>query len=530
MVQSSIPFEHAKVGGKLFWDYCKNNPVIRPLYSFEPNWSGVEEAIHQREQFPVDRIKLHEVFKRQYSGFSLTSEIQLNIDKILNNNTFTITTGHQLSLLTGPLYFIYKIVSVIAFAKQCQLRFPAYNFVPVYWMNSEDHDFDEINHFYWGKNKFEWHINDKTPYPTGELSTQSLDSLFKQLDEKTIDKQLLNKLLKEFKDHYLNSDNLSQATRKLVHSLFKDWGVLILDQHDEILKKQFKKHIINEIRHKYSFHYVTETDQLIHNLGYNTQVKPREINLFYHHPNLGRNRIIEEGNRFKVINTNLEFTLEELIQHIELDINKFSTNVVTRPLYQESVLPNICYIGGPAEVAYWLQYKKSFDASNIFFPLILMRDSFLLMNEKNKLKINKLNIELEDFLKDETEIIYEWIKSFSDYTSISNIESEVDLLFDQLKASIVKIDSTLGPSVEAERVNTKKGLERIIIKINRAVKRKNEDGIRQISEIHEWILPGGTFQERSQNILYFTSNPRELISYLISQSNLMDFNAKVISY
>ncbi len=530
MVQSSITFEQAKVGGSLFWDYCKNNSSIRPLYAFEPSWLGVEQAIRQREQFPVDRTQLHEVFNRQYSGLHLSLEVQSNIDKVLHNNTFTITTGHQLSLMTGPLYFIYKIVSVIAFAKQCQERFPSYNFVPVYWMNSEDHDFEEINHFYWGKDKFEWNRSDKTPFPTGELNTQSLDFLFNQLNDKTIDKQLLNKLLNEYKDCYLNADNLAQATRKLVHSLFKDWGLLIIDQHDETLKKQFKKHIINEIKYKNSCQYVTETDLLIHDLGYNTQVKPREINLFYHHPQLGRHRIIEEENRFKVINTELEFTLEELIQSIDFDINKVSTNVVTRPLYQECVLPNICYIGGPAEVAYWLQYKKNFEASHIFYPMILMRDSFLLMDEKKNFKISKLNLQLKDFLKEESEIINQWIKKFTDYSSISKIQSDVDLFFDQLKSSVIEIDSTLGTSVEAERVNAKKGLERIVLKMNRAVKRKNEEGIRQISEIHQWIMPDGTFQERSQNLFHFTSNPNNLITYLISQSNVMDFKTKVIPF
>src|SRR5690554_2848459 len=264
-------------------------------------------------------------------------------------------------------------------------------------MATEDHDFEEINFFNFNRIKFQW--NKKASFPTrrsSDLGLQTIYEKFKQhLPLGTNAKQLADL----FEKAYLKHDNLADATRYLANELFGSYGLVIVDDDDKKLKKQFIPHIKEELLHQSSVKAVEKSYPVLKD--YLIQVNPREINLFYIENGL-RERIALEENKYKVLNTDLEFTQDEILKLVDTNPEKFSPNVILRPLYQEVILPNLCYIGGGGELAYWLELKEVFTLHKVPFPMLLLRNSVLLATEKQNTKREKLKLTWEElFLKTE---------------------------------------------------------------------------------------------------------------------------------
>ncbi len=225
-----------------------------------------------------------------------------NIQLLKDANTFTITTGHQLNLFTGPLYFIYKIASTINLCKQLKNEFPDHNFVPIYWMATEDHDFEEINYFNFKGKKVKW--NKESFGPVGRLSTEGLQEVFELFSDELGIGSNADYLRNLFIKSYLEHEHLADATRFLANELFKTEGLVIVDGDSKPLKKLFIPYVKKELLEQNSLKNVMETNEQLKD--YFVQVNPREINLFYIEDNL-RERIIFEDNKFKINNTKYLF-------------------------------------------------------------------------------------------------------------------------------------------------------------------------------------------------------------------------------
>ncbi|RYD77168.1 MAG: bacillithiol biosynthesis BshC, partial [Sphingobacteriales bacterium] len=219
---------------KLTNKYLQQDNSVADLYKWPLSLEGIKQAIQSRNQFSVNRNLLAETLQSQYNnvfdGFAQNTENKLvadNISSLQQENTFTVTTGHQLNIFTGPLYFIYKIVSAIKLAQQLKDKFPENNFVPVYWMASEDHDFEEINHIYlWGK-MLQWQTESKTA--VGYLNPKLLENTLAEVEQILGTRPNSSEIISLFKNAYLKQENLAQATRFLVHNLFKAYGLIIID-------------------------------------------------------------------------------------------------------------------------------------------------------------------------------------------------------------------------------------------------------------------------------------------------------------
>lgn len=384
MPTDCISYQTSGYFSKLMQDYLDQKPELKALYNHFPTLENFEKQINEKQaNFDNgNRIPLVETLKKQYQNIEISDSTKQNIELLSLPNTFTITTGHQLNLFSGPLYFLYKIISTINLTKELKLKYPANNFVPIYWMATEDHDFEEINYFNFKGKKFRW--NKESSGPVGRLSTKGLDEFFEIYSLELGSSTNANVLKNLFNDAYLKHDNLADATRYLANNLFANYGLVILDADDANLKRAFIPFIKEELEHQTSFKTVQKTIEQLSD--YIIQVNPREINLFYIEDNL-RERIIFENDKYYVNNTKISFTKDEILKLLESNPEKFSPNVIMRPLYQEIILPNLCYIGGGGEIAYWLELKSFFDAINITFPILLVRNSVLLNTEKQAKKL-----------------------------------------------------------------------------------------------------------------------------------------------
>lgn len=515
-----IEFEETGRFSSIFLDYIKNKASLRPFFNQFPSADNFKILIEQRNFDNAKRSGLAKELENQYDGLKFSAAVDKNIQLLAEESTFTVTTGHQLNILTGPLFFIYKIIAAINLAGELKEKYPAYNFVPVYWMASEDHDFDEISSFrLFGKN-YRWEHEGKGP--VGKMQTESLKALLQEIPD----------LPRFISDCYVNAENLSDATRKLVHTLFGEYGLLIIDADKKSLKSQFKSVVSDDIMHHSANRLTEETTRMLENLGYSGQIFPREVNFFYMEDGL-RERIVQENGNYKVMNTSLVFSKAEMQKLIDTSPEKFSPNVVLRPLYQEMILPNIAYVGGPAEVAYWLQIKEVFNYYQIPFPALLPRLFAMIVPKaiygkmlKNQLSINDLFSDM-DSLK--SRIMHAGAEEPVDLT---NELGQLQQLFDSIREKAIQCDKTLEGFVMSEYVKAEKSIEHIQKRIKKAEEQKHEIAINQVKGILEKLFPNGSLQEREDNFLNFYINDpgfieklKKILDPLVFKFNVFTENA-----
>ncbi len=440
---------------------------------------------------------LLEVLKEQYRKLD-TSEVTLShIESLNSNNTFTITTGHQLNLFTGPLYFLYKIISTINLTKELKAAYPDYNFVPMYWMASEDHDFEEINYFNFKGKKIHW--NSSQTGAVGHFNTEGLDSVFEVILAEFGSGKNADQLKDWFKEAYLHHDNLADATRYLANALFGEEGLVILDSDHKELKRLFIPHIERELIEKTAWKCVSETNDKLETLGLTIQVNPREINLFYIKDGL-RERIVEVDGIYSVLEADISWNESELLAHLNEFPERFSPNVIMRPLYQEVILPNLCYIGGGGEMIYWLQLKSNFEAQHVSFPMLLLRNSAIVKTKKQAEKLDKLNISDKDLFLSRNAFINKRVRKISNINiDFSDQMQHLKHQFEHLYSLAEQTDKSFLGAVKAQEVKQIKGLEALEKRLLKAQKRKLADQISRSTDLQEQLFPGQSLQERNTN-------------------------------
>jgi len=482
-------------------DYLNGNDTLNPLYHRFPTLQNFKLQLEEKQQnYGTEfRDTLANTLTQQYTDLNPYIITQQNITLLRDNNTFTVTTGHQLNLFTGPLYFLYKIVSAINLAKDLKAEYPDYNFVPVYWMATEDHDFEEINYFTFRNKKIKWPR--ESAGPVGRLSTDGLDNVL-GVFAKELGLGNNAKYIKDlFENAYLKHNNLADATRYLANKLFGKQGLVIIDADTPDLKKLFVPHIKEELLRQTSHQKVADTAQLLKD--FNIQVNPREINLFYIEDNL-RERIILQDGIYHINNTDLKFTEAELLKILETNPEKFSPNVIMRPLYQEVILPNLCYIGGGGELAYWLELKSFFEASNITFPILLLRNSVLLATQKQAEKLDKLNLTWADIFAKQQQLLNKKVQEFSELKLDFTEQKEfLKKQFEMLTEMAAKTDASFTGAVKAQQIKQLKGLENLEKKLLRAEKRNHIDQLTRIANLQNELFPGYSLQERKTNFSEF---------------------------
>ena len=513
---------------KIVLDYIEGANELKPFYDHLPSIHSFTKVIEERKKFKTNRELLVRTLQSQYSKLNIYEKVNTNILKLKESNTYTVTTGHQLCLFTGPLYFIYKIVDTINLACKLNKQYPEYNFVPVYWMNSEDHDFDEINHINLFGNKIEWNL--KSDGPVGRIKTDSLKGAIDELQKILGDSSEAKFLINLFEKGYLQQDNLSLATRYIVNELFGNYGLVILDPDIKDLKIEFASFMKDDIINKKNYELVNLTIDQLKAAGYHEQVKPREINIFYLEENL-RARIVQEGNHYKVLDTEKKFTESELIKAIDKNPENFGPNVVTRPLYQELILPNIAYTGGGAEVAYWLEFKKMFEHHNIPYPVIFLRNSVMIVDEVTSQNIEKYKINYTELFLDVEVFIKSFIKKNSN--NLLNLDREkvlLNQLFTDIAIKIGKVHKSLLGLIMAENKKQLHGIEHIEHKMMKAEKSRFEIEQNQIKKIYSKLFPNTILQERHDNFIqYYLMMGDSFLSSLIENLDGIDKKFIILS-
>jgi bacillithiol biosynthesis cysteine-adding enzyme BshC len=521
---NATPISYRSTGlfSALINDYIETKGTAQSFVNYAATKEGYKKAIEQRASFPTNRKVLVEVLQNQYTqlakdvndanvlnnnnnnalnnslnnkeAFKLVND---NVSLLLKENTFTVTTAHQPNIFTGPLYFFYKILHTIQLAAELKKQFPQHNFVPVYYMGSEDADLQEVGSYNLAGEAYQWNTKQK-----GAIGRMKVDDelikLLQNLEGYWLVQPAGKEALEVLKQAYQKGKSISEATLALVHAYFGKYGLVVLQPDDTKLKSLFIEVMEKELRTGFSQKAIQPTKEKLAST-YHVQSDGRDLNLFYLKENT-RARIDKQGSSYIVVDANISFTEEEIVKELHAHPDRFSPNVILRGVYQETILPGIAFIGGGGELAYWMELKNVFNEVKVHYPILQLRNSFMFMNEKQTAHWNSLGFSLEDLFKPMLELELDYVKNQTkENLALTNHIASLNDLYASIQQDVIKIDTSLGDHTKNLSVQAQKKLALLEKKMIRAEKRKQQTSIDRIQAIKGSLFPKNSLQERVEN-------------------------------
>ncbi|HRN26472.1 MAG: bacillithiol biosynthesis cysteine-adding enzyme BshC [Ignavibacteriaceae bacterium] len=482
------------------------------------------------------------ILKNQYSSFNNISEKTLrNISSLDDAKTIAVVTGQQLGILGGPLYTLYKIITTIRLANQLSERYEEYNFIPVFWMEADDHDFNEVRsvNLFDNENQVinigykEQISDDDSKQSMGKINfDESLNDFLNQFENSLRDTDFKNDLLLKIKECYKVGISFKQSFKQLLFWLFDEYGVVIFDPQDAEVKALLKPIFTKEVND-----FSIQTQKLIQTSAkleedYHAQVKVKPVNLFYHTDD-GRYSIEPVEGIFKLRRKRKQFTKEEILNEIENAPERFSPNVLLRPICQDYLLPTGFYIAGPSEISYFAQVTPLYNFYKIVTPIVYPRSSVTIMEKNVESAMDKYDLTLTDIFLGLDELKEKVIAGLSE----NNIEkafedsvNEIDLTFDKLKENLFAIDKTLVDSSLRYRERVLSSINELKSKATKAQENKHETTIRQLTRLSNLLYPLENLQEREINFTYFyNKHGKELIKKIYNDISISEFEHQIIS-
>lgn len=506
-----ISYEATGRFSKIVLDYIKGDNKLLDFYAHPVSLDGIKAAISERKKYPTNRKLLVDVLEKHYTKEKTTTQQQLNIQQLNNDNCFTITTAHQPNIFTGHLYFIYKIMHAIKLCEKLKAEMPENDYVPVFYMGSEDADLEELGHIYINGVKQEWKTNQ-----AGAVGRMKVDkALVKMLAD--IEGEIAvhphgKEIIDQMKACYTEGTTIEKATFKLLNTLFGEYGLIVLLPDDADYKKSFIPVVEKELKEQFSHSIVAGTVAKFPK-EYKVQASGRELNMFYLKDNL-RERIVEEDSsqssakKFKIHpapgGTKLEFDETTIIKELQQHPENFSPNVILRPVFQEMILPNIAFIGGGGEIAYWLELQQVFAAVQVPFPVLVLRNSFLLVEKNDSEQAKRLGFSINDLFTTENELMNVLVKRDSEVQlSLEKEKQAIHAFYGGLKNTAGAVDKTLQPHTEALEKLALRKIGALEKKMLRAEKKKFEAQQRQLNKLRSKLFPHNSLQERIENFMPF---------------------------
>lgn len=504
---------------KLFLDYLSSFDKVQKYYKY--NFRDKEQIITKFKQLSESpneiRAELSSIISGQYKNLTPSSKTLKNISSLKNKETIAVITGQQLGILGGPLYTVYKIITAIKLCSHLSERYDNYNFVPVFWLEGDDHDFEEVRSINI--------LNDnneliKISYKDGETEEEQnrgsigflkfkdpIRQFISEFESQLRNTEFKNLISDKLNNFYASGKTFKESFKELLFWLFDEYGLIIFDPQDpevkNLLKPIFKKEISDFRNH---------TEKLVHISAdleetYHAQVKIRPINLFYNYDE-GRYLIEPVENEFRLKGKRKKFSFEELNNLIDSESEKFSPNVLLRPICQDYLFPTGFYVGGPSEIAYFGQILPLYDFYKIDPPIVYPRSSVSIVEKSLKSILDKYSMSLTDIFTDSNKLKNKIINDISDRNLdeiFKEAKNQIDLTFDNLKEKLFEIDKTMTDVTSKYRAKVLGYMDELSVKATEAQKKRYEITLRQVDKASVNLYPNLNLQERELNFFNYAN-------------------------
>lgn len=527
----------------LFLDYINNFEMVQKFYAtnFRNNrsYEGVINDISTRQP---DRASVAEALTEQNRHFGSPASTFEHINLLAQANTFAVVTGQQVGLFGGPLYTVFKTITAVKLAFRLKEIFPEHNFVPVFWIEGEDHDFAEMNHVnLLDRENAAVNVSylpggalpERNLGPIGELTFDgSLEATYKQVSDTLPKTEFTDPLLQRLKGCYAPGRTFNEAFVSWMNFLFAEQGLVFISANHPRLKRLLSPLFVKELSEFPSISQMVITQSAELEGEYHAQIKAKSINLFLFHKG-GRYLIEPREHDFSLKGTRHFLSGEELLAIARDTPELLSTNVILRPIAQDMLLPTVAYVAGPSEVAYHAQLRPVYEALGMVQPVVYPRASASFVEERLVRAMEKYDLQVADFFGDINRVTARVVEQISE-VKVDDIfgttTKRVHDAMNELRFGLKQIDQTLLGALDGviAKIDTNIGVLRE--KSVAAQKRRNDVAVRQIEKAAQGILPNGSLQEREISILYYMNKyGPDLVGGLLQKLDINGFKHQLLT-
>lgn len=543
----SIPYSSLPSYSDLFLTYINNFDSLRKYFEFD--FRSDEDFLKcielKKENYLTGknffRSDICDILKEQNTNFNSSEKTFDNIQLLNDRHTFAVVTGQQLGLLSGPYYTILKAINTIQLSEKLNQKFDEYNFVPVFWLESDDHDFTEINNIniITKENElknikyFEKGVeSEKYLKPTGNIILDEfIGEFINSIKESFNTTDFSESLFSIMEEAYKPGTNVKTAFARFLNSIIKDSGLVFVDPSDVKIKNYLKPIFETELRTSPQVCEKVINTSVELEEKFSVQVKPKAINLFYIHE--GNRYLLEprEDDIFALKHSRQKFSKDELFGILESNPERFSWNVVTRPVCQDYLLPTVAYIAGPSEISYFAQFKEVYNFFNVTMPVIFPRTSVTVIENRVKSFLEKYGLEFNE-LFDEKELNKKLLRNLSEVSSdqiFSDLKQELTGVFYTYEKELSRIDSNQTESFAKRNKQFLESLDVAREKFLTAQTKQSEIITNQLKKVLINVYPDNVLQERILNISYFLNKyGMEFVSRLMNEIKVDKFEHQLI--
>lgn len=483
-LMETLAFDHVV---RKWWEgrlQASDHGITWPLQPTADNLDQLRKGLSREEGH---REMLVSAVSRQYqkSGQAISKKIAA----LGLSETRTVTTGHQLCLATGPAFTYYKVLSAVVLAEQLEARWGT-PVVPVFWLASEDHDFEEIQSLWDGQGWQTWSPA-SVGGAVGRMGTEGLRVMLENWsDAAGVEGERKSALLKA------SHGALTDVMRRWMHGAFGDDRIVVVDGDDVTLKAAFSGAMAKELSDKVVERCVSEVNDTLQREGHAPQVHVRPVNLFY----------LSEGRRERIHSEAGHWAAgdqvwpddESVLKELESSPARFSPNALLRPVFQSMVLPDVAVVGGLAEVAYWLQLTQLFPAFGLIQPALVPRDGARVLSKKLSALAEEFGIS-DAQLGDRLEVWESNHVSDSDPPDTQALRLALERGAKEVGLAFKELDASLLGSVESTKAKMAKLLDKLDEQARRAVRRQSQVDLARLARLHQGLYPEGVAQERVVN-------------------------------
>ncbi|GMQ82528.1 MAG: bacillithiol biosynthesis cysteine-adding enzyme BshC [Rhodothermia bacterium] len=539
MALDRLPYSDFKSFSSLFTAYASDFDSVAGYFTGDYRDPRQRGQIAQQVADQFDhRNELVEVLSEQNNSYGAGEATLRNIDRLAGSDAVAVVTGQQLGLFTGPMYTLYKTVTAVQLARQIEEESgrPA---VPVFWLEGEDHDFEEVDSVaIQGRGgiqriKYTSTHSDGNSTPVGRIAfDESIKEAVDQLDELLPGTEFHDTILKMVRNAYKPGTTFLTAFANIMGPLFEDEGLVFVSGDDSRLKKLARPLFRKELKeYSKTAALLKETSKKLEE-SHHAQVQSSPPNLFLI-TETGRHSLVADGNEFRLKGTDMSYSQDELLSMVEESPESFSPNVIMRPIVQDSILPTATYVAGPGEIAYFAQFRSIYEWAGVPMPIIYPRASVSLVEPGIAKVLDRYSLSIPSFEQDQEKIFHAIVVGAMDIDAEAIFERAGQHLHDAINTvspAIEAVDASLRKTGEATRTALLKEWGKLKDRVVKAEKRRHDQTQNQLTRTQTSLFPESILQERCISPLYFMSKyGTDLVARLMSEIELDTTSHQVLS-